>query len=391
MKDLVAAGFDEKQINQIIKINDMGFDCSKYLNPFVSVEQLRKLKELLFKDPNYSKAQRKLICKFFIVKNFDITKYYDVGIKYQNIINLLFTFEEDGYDVEQFLNKDINFDQLKLIKKYLDEYNINIKPYLDKGYNNEEIQLIISLKDKKYTYEKLKDEGFSIYQIRLINKSLNEGYDIYPYLNEKYVSKQIEGIIYGLKHNIEMDKILNKNYKGSVMKVITDGLLKGYDITAYLTEESTKEYAEAILKAVSNNLDASYYSKVNDIKKYKFIFDFLKNGIDISELDFNEYDTKQLAIILEAYKAEESNKKISVKKLLNKDFLPSQISLMLSLMQRGKDTTLYENNIFNERQLDELKRIPSEIDLSNLIDEHTTPMLIQSLVNCLQAGYKITK
>ena len=75
---------------------------------------------------------------------------------------------------------------------------------------------------------------------------------------------------------------------------------------------------------------------------------------------------------------------------LNKN--PTDLSVGKStLMQRGKDTALYENNIFNERQLDELKRIPSEMDLSNLIDEHTTPMLIESLVNCLQAGYKITK
>jgi hypothetical protein len=234
---LIEDGFEDKQINQLVKIQEAEYDLIEdygkkygneiniisdgYINVTDSVDKLRELKNILINN------------KFNNEQLTEILEGYKTNLNYE-------------------MYSDLKFDYLQMREIRLGlEFGIDVTLYYDIKYNNAQM-----------------------YQIKC---GLEEGIDITSYCDEKYSYKQMLQIRSGLEANIDINVYNDLKYNTGQMIVLKKILIhnKHYpdrkvDIELFQNEKlSSYDMACLFNMLNSNNQDTKIeaYRQLNVCKK----------------------------------------------------------------------------------------------------------------------------
>jgi hypothetical protein len=195
---LEGKGFNNKQINQLVKIKEAGYNLStkiierNYITPEIDIENLRKLKNILVND------------RFDNVQFSEIVEGYIANVNYEIYANLKFNayqMEEIkfglmcGFNILQYCDENYDWPKMNEIRNGLEE-KIDVTKYNDIKYNdmqmerlknmliynkeNPEKEIDISLfQNENIRYEKM----YKLFNM-LISNNENDKIEAYRQLNE---------------------------------------------------------------------------------------------------------------------------------------------------------------------------------------------------------------
>lgn len=387
MKNLFDAGYESDQINQILKIQETGFNITKHITPAVSTEKLRKLREI-FKD-EYKTKEKTVITKFMAETGQDISSYVKKGITLTCQIRLIEEAKAAGYD-ENLFKPEFDFIQMSLLYKYLKK-GIDITKYLEAGKTESYIEKISLTEKVGITYEQLSEFETNAQQEAIFDAA-KFGVNPLPYITNKHTAPQIKAIVNAIRNKVDVDIVKKLDVPGSVMEVITTGLLEGHDITPFLTKDSKRQNAEVLLKCMREGIDASTVAKYEDHKIAKLAIRLNKQNLPIVFLDNKKYNYQQLSLIATAYECKTANPDIDVEKLLDPEYPVEQMRIILNLMLHKKRT----DNVTIKNVSEPVLKI---IEKNNLKDEYLDGLIhsamdsaeINAIIKLKKLGYKISK
>ena len=183
-----------QQINQMVKLNNRGYDVS-YLPPKVlTVEKLRLFLSFIDK---YNHEQKCLI-KYGIEHGYNIFLYNNNFFSPKQMEMIIMGIE-DGIDVTLYANTKFNLAQMREIKNLLTYNKVN-KTNLD----------VTRIAKVRYDYNQM-------YQLKL---GMVNGVDISYYENPDFNSDQMQIIRLGLESNLDVSKYANPKISAEEMTKI---------------------------------------------------------------------------------------------------------------------------------------------------------------------------
>lgn len=199
--------FSIQQINQLIKLEERGFDISYLDSELLTIDRLR----LLVKDINSFSNEQKQLIKYGIDKKYNILLYANAFFSEQQMEMIIIGLDKK-LDVSYYANAKFNLIQMREIYQLL-EYN--------------------KVKNKKIDVSKIAKTRYSAAQMHEIKDGLIKGIDTTIYERPDFDSEQMCLIKLGLLKDIdvslyanpemeveEMRKILNNPPKKNIFKKI---------------------------------------------------------------------------------------------------------------------------------------------------------------------------
>jgi hypothetical protein len=233
---LIDKGFNNKQINQLIKIKEAGYNLIEY--KYVESNDIETVEIDYIKPTDEVEKLRKL--KYVIRK----TKF-----KHSQLIEILNGYKEN-INYEIYAYSKYNSSQMFKIGYYLTN-NINILEYCDESYNE--------------------------YQMDEVGNGLKNNLDVTIYTNLKYDNWQMYEIKEGLKYNIDITQYNDIKYDDGQMGVLKEILIynknnpnKEIGIELFQNEKinwDTMDKLFNILKSNNQNKKIKAYKQLNDYKK----------------------------------------------------------------------------------------------------------------------------
>lgn len=385
--DYLEKGFDTQQASQLMKLEEYNIKISKYINPDVSVSKLRELKNIL-SNPKVKESKRNLVTAYFIKNNYDITKFLEKDVEYENCIKELYNMELEGFDITSLIDPKLNIEKLRLIHKYLREKNINIKEYLLKGYSENVIELLPLYESVNVSIDDLINAGYSENKFKPIYLAYKAGFKILDYINIHYSEKQIKALIYAYELGIDIKKVLDIEYSGATIKAIAEALKEGIDITGDLKTNKTVDMVNVLVSAKKMGLDVNKFNEIEDIKQLRTTFALLKLDKDL-DIDLSKYDNAQLSAI--KHIADVYRRKDVIVEILNPKFSDYQMETIANAVVNKKDLSLLKIEGLNNRQIKSLVEASKIADLRGLVDKNTTPSMIESLAVIIKNGYIVKR
>lgn len=297
-KQLEEKGFGTDQINQIIKIyEEVNIDIEN-IPTYISVEELRTLRQnlsnskfspmqencliegldcgvniIIYANPTYSYDKMCVILN--ALKNgLDISSYvdmYNTSDGNDRVLDLSIIFEglEQGLDVTKYMSPDFSYEQKIQIKKGL-ESKLDVDIYANPKYNADQMNSLYKSLQAGIDVSSFADEKYSYIQMELISSCLKGGNDITKYIDTNFSFEQMEQIKKGLERNVDVKIFANKNYSPIKMRTIRKILeynnenreKLSYDI--YMNDLSDKEILD-----IKNILKNGTIKEKQDVyKKY---------------------------------------------------------------------------------------------------------------------------
>jgi hypothetical protein len=182
---LINKGFDEKQISQLVKIQEAGYNLTKcednetrntikiiedkYIKPTDNIDKLRQLKDILIKDKYDNNQLTEILVGYCDNINYNI--YSNIKFNSFQMYKIRYGLE-NGIDITKYCNETYNWMQMSEIIKGV-ELNIDVKQYLDIKYNCDQMEML---------------------RIILVHNKINQDnqIDIKLFQNEKIPSNKIE-------------------------------------------------------------------------------------------------------------------------------------------------------------------------------------------------------
>lgn len=388
---LTEKGFSSQQISQIIKIEELGVNIKNKLSTDVDVSLLRQIKTAISKD-TIKPTKRKLVAEYILKKNYDITKFLEAGVEYDNCISTLYQMEMDGFNINDYIDPNLSTPMLRLIHKFLKSDNYNVKKLVLKNYDESMIKLYLEFKSIGKNMDDFVELGFKTQaKLNAIYEAYSVNFDILKYTTEKFNDKQLKTLVdlYKENPNANFIKISKLGYSANIMKLIAKGLEERIDITPYLKDQCSQKMAETVLNCLRNGLDPSSLIDIKNETELKISYILLKNNIAIKP-DFSKYNAEQLKAfnkILSSYDIS----KLNLEELFDAEYSEYQIVAIANYMSSNRNYDVLKIKGLSNRQIKLLMEAPKEINLTGLVDLNTTPVLIEALINLLKAGYKIEK
>ena len=388
---LTEKGFSSQQISQIIKIEELGVNIKNKLSTDVDVSLLRQIKTAISKD-TIKPTKRKLVAEYILKKNYDITKFLEAGVEYDNCISTLYQMEMDGFNINDYIDPNLSTPMLRLIHKFLKSDNYNVKKLVLKNYDESMIKLYLEFKSIGKNMDDFVELGFKTQaKLNAIYEAYSVNFDILKYTTEKFNDKQLKTLVdlYKENPNANFIKISKLGYSANIMKLIAKGLEEKIDITPYLKDQCSQKMAETVLNCLRNGLDPSSLIDIKNETELKISYILLKNNIAIKP-DFSKYNAEQLKAfnkILSSYDIS----KLNLEELFDAEYSEYQIVAIANYMSSNRNYDVLKIKGLSNRQIKLLMEAPKEINLTGLVDLNTTPVLIEALINLLKAGYKIEK
>lgn len=334
--DLAKKYFSGAQINQLLKLNQIGYDLS-YLTPGISCDLLREIYDILSEDSSYKTKSNVTYIESLIDQGYDFTKINDYAkyCKYPNFQYIVYAIENRldpspllieglsdatsyfiyegmkiGKDLSHLAHSDISSSKMKVL---LDAYKdgIDLSEYKDFGID--EFREIYSL----YRYKKY---GIPINPDDFIDPS----YD-FKYMEALFGADRCGLDINILKdNNVSTEKIkaLIENYPVSYLEDVINPVLDveamkeliHFQNKVYLIDHNVKrvkEFTDAVIKDGSSKMDVdilanAYIKKMNlnlfigqDFTSKLAMFQYCKKHWDrkIKIEDYLDLSTKEKIMI----------------------------------------------------------------------------------------------
>lgn len=197
-------------------------------------------------NPSYTVRQMELM-QHAIDNNYDTNLMIN-----KNVTEMRYTLEgfNNHVDMEPYMHKNYTGLQLRVILNCL-KLDVNPGLFICRAINRGSFFMI----DKEI-------KEFKINQCLDIIK--NSNYNVIAILNSfnEFSLEQLIEIADGVKYNIDITKYANKNVSPSKMKIVKEYLIKGIDISKYITECN---YSCASLKNFGSHIEKEY----NNLLRWK--------------------------------------------------------------------------------------------------------------------------
>jgi hypothetical protein len=248
-------GFEEKQINQLLKIQEAGYNLITYYDE--DIDEEIEILEYEFITPSCNLDKLRQLKDILINYKYSDSQLTQIVVGYSNNI-----------DYTRYSDKIYNGMQMSQIREGL-EKNINILNYCDFTFNNDQME-----------------------EIRI---GLLRGVNVTKYNNTKYNSNQMSQIRSGLEKKIDITRYCNELYDCEQMLQIKNGLLNCIDITKY--NDLKYEYEQMhVLKNIliynrenpSNEIDISLFENER-ILSYDMEMLFNKIKSNVQEFKIEAY------------------------------------------------------------------------------------------------------
>lgn len=185
IEELKESGFSIQQINQLLKINERGYDIS-YLSPELLDQNV--LRSFLTHINNYTNNQKQLV-KYGIEKKYNILYYNNSNLN-EKQMEMIIMGIEDGLDVSYYADAKYNLAQMREIHNLL-QYNL--------------------INGTKIDIKKIAKVRYNYNQMHEITLGLIENIDTSIYENPDYSCEQMQLIRLGLENKLDVKQYANPN------------------------------------------------------------------------------------------------------------------------------------------------------------------------------------
>jgi hypothetical protein len=286
IKYLEEKGFNEKQINQLVKIQESGYDFMKYysclygidieiiedkcIKPEDDIKKLRELKNILINN-NFNNEQLTVVVEGY-KDNIDYELY--AKIEYNN--NQMLEIKNglnSKIDIKKYADIKYDEDQMYQIRLGLLN-NVDITNYCNYNYNaNKMVEIRLGL-ENKLDVMNYNNTEYSWRQMQQIRLGLEYKLDVTKYNDIKYNYKQMFQIRYGLTNKVDVTKYNDIKYNDGQMEVLREILeynkknkKEQIDITLFQNSK-IQSYAMSILfdnlKSNDQDLIIETYRELNE-------------------------------------------------------------------------------------------------------------------------------
>lgn len=375
IEKLSIKGFDNRQISQIIFINELGIDLSN-INIDISVDILKNFKNKL-KNKEIDSSEISAL-KDLIEAEGNITNLLSGKLDYLKLKSL-YWFASNKYDIsnvskEEYSNKNLEhlkdiYENTKKAYELLEDPKIspstlyalgNVAKYSDFNLN----KYLPYIKN----FEQL--DSFS-YIADICMKEKLDIPDISILFDDNYNWKQKNEILNGLAHGVDITQYCDETFDDKQMSCIRQGLINGVDVTLYNKKRYTAEQMDAILEFQSLILDGEIDFNINLICNHKyspecmyFLGEKLANGEDISIYIKNDYDINQMHVLCMGLEYDVDISQYEDPNLSGREMYV--IFNGLKMLSKGVDISVLKSNLSIKEKIDYLINFTSIKNLKNI-------------------------
>lgn len=199
-------------------------------------------------------------------------------ILYQTDDGYIFESQEDALKYEEIINK-YKLDDGHKAEVYLSlKDKIDIEPFLNKNFNENQLYFIRKAIQKKLDITIFKEQIFDEYQMKQIIRGLEDNLNISLYAKKEFNGQQMYEIRLGLLKGFDV-WYANPNYEARIMFLARMALTfyPDFDFKSYIKQGFNEEQLELILQGLKEKLDVTKYAKIEfDESKMKEIISTLK-------------------------------------------------------------------------------------------------------------------
>lgn len=199
-------------------------------------------------------------------------------ILYQTDDGYIFEAQEDALKYEEIINK-YKLDDGHKAEVYLSlKDKIDIESFLNKNFNENQLYFIRKAIQKKLDITIFKEQIFDEYQMEQIIRGFEDNLNISLYAKTYFISSQMKEIRLGLKNDLDV-WYANPNYEARIMFLARMALsfYPNFDFKQYIEQGFNEEQLELILQGLKEKLDIIKYAKIEfDESKMKEIISTLK-------------------------------------------------------------------------------------------------------------------
>lgn len=283
----------------------------------------------------------------------DIEKLMEEGYEY-SLINQIQKAYNKGYDITT-IDKNINIEKLREV--------INVLPQKEKMDKNALLDIIL----KVYGVEGKIRHSFKLRPEiqKIIMEGLVQGVNpnAYSYIGTRgYEPRWITNTgIKALEINKDIYDYFILGYNALQTDEIINAYKNGLDIQKYITPSDDITQIIAINKLfefyMSHKIkEDKLFADIANLKLKRKVMDkvieCLEMRKDISIIFSERIDKSQIGILLTATK-----KGLNLETMINKKLTPEQLNVIMTGLEYGLDTTLYNNPLFNERQMSNIFKV----------------------------------
>lgn len=301
--ELYKKQFNDKQINQLIRIYTEGADAS-YFGNSIDVDELRKINQIL-KDKNeiseiYKDAlKNKVDFIKFLHKEYDVER-----------LRILLALEVDGINTDLILSPEFSDEQFNFLRKGLIK-KLDISWFADETIPAEKMKIALKSSEKEipmpHYIKRFSDKQLEVLYDALLYCKEVEAINVNFLDNPNFTSRQMQIILNGLKGKVDVSKYAFEKYSPDQMTIISNFLKEKIDITEFLDEKysATQMLYYGNMAKIDKKIAIELLNPDFDDAQLSFLLDCIKtrkNTEKIKEIAKPEYSLQRMRLILNAKK-----------------------------------------------------------------------------------------
>lgn len=367
---LMNRGFELRQINQLVALDELGYDLSE-IDILTDIDTLKTFRKNI-ENNLYSEANAKIIKDFaneglnitqLIKYSWDTTSLKRLGDMVKagvDISNITDKFDVNqiselwhavcvnGTDISYLINPEIPaplMEKTCLIVDKRPEYESVLKEMYESNLDIERIKVLISaiydsLKEEKMIdVRPLMNDKYDTKQTRIILEGLRRGINILDYCDERYNSYQMSCIFTGLTNDIDVTLFNKLRYDECQMDTILAWLMylgnDDKDINVILDDRLNSAQMELLISRKSSGMDISLFED----RKYTYeqmfaIYTGIKKGVDVSIYKDTGFSGEEMYTVMNALKMQKEGYDIDIDIFLNPEIsLDEKLKILISKLK----------------------------------------------------------
>lgn len=318
--ELYKKNFNDKQINQLIRIYTEGFDAS-YLGKEVDVDDLRKISQIL-KDKN------------------ELSEAYEFGLK-------------NKVDFVKFLYKEYTYNRLKTLL-ILESDSINTDLISSPLFSDEQFDCLRKGLENEYDVSWFADEKISVEKMKIALKCCAKEIDLSHYI-KRFTDKQLEvlydAFLYCKEHeSINIKFLDNPNFTHRQMQIILNGLKGKVDVSKFASEKYNPDQMTMISNLLKENIDITSFldEKYTATQMYYYGHMYKFDKKTTLELINPKFNDAQLSFLLDCIKERKSSE--TIKEIANPEYSLQRMRLIINTKKENrekyKDMSITDETLF---------------------------------------------